>query len=505
MTLTSGTRRFDVGVAILVSVFILTLPLLNPMLRSDAVGYYAFVRSLVIDHDLQFKNEWEHGEKTSAEPPRLFKGDALFVPRTTLPNEYDLTTSTGLTPNRYSIGPALLWTPFFLAAHAVAVTLKAAGWDLATDGYSPLYLYSVAFGSALYAFIGILLIYRIGLHYFSRKVMLFSTVVVWFASSLIAYMYGHPLLSHAVSLFAVSLLLHFWFVRRGARLTIRDTFIVGLLSGLVLSIRLNDGLFCVIPLCGELAHWHSIKRSPIGTAAAEVIRKALAWSAGCGFALAPTVVIGMFLYGRWTLTYYPYAHSAEEFSLVYKWVASSPAFFQVLFSSMHGLFSWTPIIMVSVIGVVLFARRDTFLGAMLLALFAVQVYLYGGWVNNWEEGSSFGARAFINFTPMYILGLAAVTSAARRAVSPLILSAIGVLFVLWNLGFLLQFGLGLIPRWNYIDWGQMVHNQFAVLPGYLGSKFLSRIPLSAGIAALLLVGAVAVCLRERIAVFYRHI
>src|ERR1700733_5002268 len=38
--------------------FLLTLPLVNPWVRGDGVGYYAYLRSALIDHDLRFENDY---------------------------------------------------------------------------------------------------------------------------------------------------------------------------------------------------------------------------------------------------------------------------------------------------------------------------------------------------------------------------------------------------------------------------------------------------------------
>src|SRR5262249_55878891 len=45
---------------VLLVVFLLTLPLVNPWVRGDGVGYYAYLHSLLIDHDLNFENEWRN-------------------------------------------------------------------------------------------------------------------------------------------------------------------------------------------------------------------------------------------------------------------------------------------------------------------------------------------------------------------------------------------------------------------------------------------------------------
>ena len=39
-------------------IFFLSLPLCNPWVRGDGVGYYAFGRSLLIQHNLNFQKDW---------------------------------------------------------------------------------------------------------------------------------------------------------------------------------------------------------------------------------------------------------------------------------------------------------------------------------------------------------------------------------------------------------------------------------------------------------------
>src|SRR5579864_5532571 len=39
--------------------FILTLPVVNPWVHGDGVGYYAYAHALLIPHDLQFETEWK--------------------------------------------------------------------------------------------------------------------------------------------------------------------------------------------------------------------------------------------------------------------------------------------------------------------------------------------------------------------------------------------------------------------------------------------------------------
>src|SRR5579859_8154433 len=47
-----------------VLLFALTLPLSNPWIRGDGVGYYAYIHALLIHHDLRFETEWRAGNES---------------------------------------------------------------------------------------------------------------------------------------------------------------------------------------------------------------------------------------------------------------------------------------------------------------------------------------------------------------------------------------------------------------------------------------------------------
>src|SRR5215469_6898513 len=52
------SRIFAAKPKLLFFLFLLTLPLANPWVRGDGVGYYAYLRSALIDHDLRFENDY---------------------------------------------------------------------------------------------------------------------------------------------------------------------------------------------------------------------------------------------------------------------------------------------------------------------------------------------------------------------------------------------------------------------------------------------------------------
>ena len=115
---------------------------------------------------------------------------------------------------------------------------------------------------------------------------------------------------------------------------------------------------------------------------------------------------------------------------------TTPALGPVLFSDNHGLFSWTPIVLVAVVGLLIMAYRDRVLGGALLLIFAVSWYANAA-AADWWAGEAFGARRFVSLFPIFTLGLAAVfdRSGARLRVT----AAIAVVAIVLNGLLLVQY------------------------------------------------------------------
>ena len=125
--------------------FILTLPLCNPWVRGDGVGYYAFARSLLIEHRLDFSKDWLEANETF----RMGRTDAAG---NILANQY---TATGHLNNHFSIGPAILWAPFLIAAHLGVLLWNRLGGHVLADGYSAPYRWAMARGNGDVRFSGL--------------------------------------------------------------------------------------------------------------------------------------------------------------------------------------------------------------------------------------------------------------------------------------------------------------------------------------------------------------
>src|SRR5467141_5293376 len=65
--LSAGGRSFVRSGRILLVLFLLSLPLVNPIVHGDGVGYYAFARAPLIDHNLDFARDYQSANATFRE------------------------------------------------------------------------------------------------------------------------------------------------------------------------------------------------------------------------------------------------------------------------------------------------------------------------------------------------------------------------------------------------------------------------------------------------------
>jgi hypothetical protein len=358
------------------------------------------------------------------------------------------------------VGPAILWAPFFLLAHAAVLLARAAGSAVSADGFSAPYRIAVAFATAFYGFLGLLISFRMARKYAQERWALLATIAIWWASSLPVYMYFNPSWSHAHSAFVVALFLWYWHKTRLLR-TPRQWLLLGVIAGLMLNVYFANAMLLVVLVVEALrdnaAAFRPASRDQRNLGA--LLSGQLIFAAAVLLSLLPTFLSRYIIYGN-----------ALESGYVplREWSWHSPYFLAVLFSSNHGLFSWTPILAFSIAGLFLFCQREPLLGQAFLAA-ALTFYLFIACYPDWDGISSYGNRFFISLTILFILGLSiALDRFAGLSRNPRVTMAAAATllsgFILWNIGFLFQWGSHLVPARGPISWRQMIHNQFFIVP-----------------------------------------
>jgi hypothetical protein len=436
---------FSRRVKILLALFVFSLPLVNPWVRGDGVGYYAFGRSILIGGNLDFTKDWLAANSSF----RLGRVNSYgYISQ----NQF---TVTGHLDNHFTIGPAILWSPFLLIAHLSVKASQIFGSHVSADGFSSPYRIAMALGTAFYGFLGIWFSFLLAKKYCGEKWAFLAALGIWFASSLPVYMYFNPSWAHAHSAFAVSLFLWYWDRARAAR-TWAQWLILGVIAGLMMDVYYVNAALLIVPLMESLAgFWDRLKAGEIERIKQLFICNVI-FVITILIALAPTFITKKIIYGS-------YLH----LGYTERWFWKSPAFLKVCFSAEHGLFSWTPILILSVAGLVLLRRYDRDLSLFLTGGFLLYLYTIGCY-QNWDGISSFGNRFFVSLTPIFVLGLAAFFDWLGRAWqehrAALFASIVTAALIAWNLGLIFQWGTHLIPARGPISWRDAAYNQVAVVP-----------------------------------------
>ena len=442
-------KRLLEGRPLLVALFAITLPLVTPAIRgADEIEYFSYLRSLVMDRDLEFGNEYRHFYDGDPEGLAGFK--ATFLDRRE--------PATGRHINFAPMGTAVLWAPFYLATHAGVHVARALGASVEADGFSRPYLAAACYASALYGFLGLLLAHD-ALRRFggvAEPAASWSVAALWLGTPVLYYMTLAPGFSHASSMFAVCLMLWLWLrVRQRPDDTDEDWLKIGLVGGLAGLVREQDALFLAAPVLDLLGR--AFKR---GAFRASVAR-GLMLGAAAALVFAPQLLAYRVLNGRF----------APSTLVARKMTYTSPHFLEVLVDPGHGLFAWAPLLLLATVGLALLVlRRRDAASSLLLFTVLLQVWVNGS-LESWTQAGAFGSRRFVSATPVFAWGLATLLVAAlprlRRGATAFVLA----LFVWWNVSLMVQFGLALMDRQG-LEWPKVARNQVVEVPKRLGRVLL---------------------------------
>jgi len=367
-----------------------------PQYGADSVSYYAYLRSAVFDRDWDFTNEW-----------KAWGYPALGV------------TETGHRRNPNSVGPALLWTPFFLATHGYVLANRALGRTVyAADGVSEPYRRSLTLGTLTVATLGAFLLARVLAARVGKGAARLAVVAAVTTSPVLYYLFVQSAMSHGCVFGVASAVLWAW--ERARRAPSRRAWLeLAALVGLLTLVRWQAVVYLlfVLPLLA------------VGLA-----RKTVRWAwaaqgAVVGLAVfSPQILAWQVLYGRPVTV--PYGFAAPGHRSYFSW--ASPHAWDVLLSADRGFFAWTPAMLLGVVGLLLSLRRFGLLSAGGLLVFAASTWINGS-VLDWSGADSFGARRFDLVVPFIAVGFAWLLSAAARRplVAPVLIVA-GL--ALWNAG-----------------------------------------------------------------------
>ena len=93
--------------------------------------------------------------------------------------------------------------------------------------------------------------------------------------------------------------------------------------------------------------------------------------------------------------------------------------------------------------------------------------------DRWHAAPGFGNRFLVGLVPVWVLGLAVAIDLLERRLAGLVrgvafrwsvLAAAVALAVVWTLGLIFQWGSGLVPRREAVDFRRVARQQFTAVP-----------------------------------------
>lgn len=384
------------------------------VLQADARGYYAYLPAMFIYHDLRFDN-YDEMEVKNAYDKNLI---------------YDYRQSiNGKVVDKYFAGEALLLSPFFVAAHGIAMVT-----DLPADGYSQIYMVFVTLAALFFAMAGLFFIHKtLRIFYIDELAIAITLISIFFGTNLFYYTIGEPGMSHVYSFAVISAFIYF-VTNFFATSEKKSAFFAALIYGLVLMIYPVNGLVIfAVP-------WLAITPSVFVTQTKKLFSD---WSTGIALifsALLPLAIQSL-IYHTQTGQFWVYSYGNETFDF------SKFNVVDFLFSYKKGLFLYTPICLFSLGGIIAL-RKNRFFSIGMLAFLVLVVYVLSSWWN-WFYGGSFSSRVMVEYLPFFALLLAFFIQKANHWKYKTIMATFLLCFILMNQVQTLQY------RYYIIHWSEM--------------------------------------------------
>ena len=340
----------------------------------DDTGYYAFLRSVFFDGDLDFFNElhYAHSEK--------------FMP-------------TGYVFNNWQMGQALLFLPFFIIGHLLALLYQGLGYPVSVGGYSAPYFIATAVASVSFLFAGLILVFKTLHSFIDKRFAMLVTLSIWLASPLIYFSFIRQRMAHTTEFFLAAVLIFAWVHFRSSRDPVRYALLGALLGFLCMTRVINIAFFALLAvdlLWSFRLDWKSNT--------SEVVKKSMVLGAamlgGFFLVLLPQIVCWNQLNG----VPFPTRHmkfAGEGLSGISLFPLLENAW-TLFFAAKWGLVFSMPLAVMGLVG--LFLKNEWLketrpgLLAYLAGIFAI-VILYP------EDSASYGHRHLISALPVFALGL----------------------------------------------------------------------------------------------------
>lgn len=422
---------------------------LGARLQSDGFYYFAYLRSIAFDRDVDFTNDYKL--------LGLDDKPHLFTP-----------TPTGYAQSAWTIGPAIVWSPFFAAAHPIARSLQQSGADVNTIGTSYPYRQAVCVAGLFYGLLGCWFMAALASTWFDRRIAAAAVALTIAGSFMLWYLVKEPSMTHAPSMAGVAAFAWLWARTRGTR-TLTGWALLGALAGFITLIRWQNALFAVLPAFEAAALLVAAARQGDRDAIKRTLLAGCAFTACAVLAFTPQMLAWKAIYGSYL--------AVSPVGPQIRWWDAHVV--DILFSSRNGLFPWSPMLYLGTAGLAIFTWRHPAVGIPILVACAIMVF-FNASIQDWWGSDGFGGRRFDGTLPFFAIGVAAILKSSADLVArhPLrTVAAAGTLLVVWNLSLMSAAQDGHFRIGQPVSFGETSALQARALHRWIGHPFTYPVSL----------------------------
>lgn len=393
----------------------------------------AFIATLRVTHVNNNETSWDVLGYYLPLPATFIYDDPMMDDRTwveEINNEKQLTGTVYQVTNNdegqpmyfFLFGMAIFYLPFFFFGHGYAAMTGAP-----TDGFSLPYQYALVIGAIIYTLIGLILLRKILLRYYSERV---SAIVILIL--LLATNYTHHLSYKNLETVNILFMLMCWLIWSTIRWHETQRFKHLLFTGIALTlmtlVKPSEIMAVFIPLLWSVTSFASLK---------EKIRffwsKRLHVAATIGICLIILSPQLLYWYSKTGhFIYDSYNNPGVGLDIF------SPHILDVLFSYRKGWLVYTPVMILGLIGLFWHLRSNKTIGWSFPVYFLISFYILASWTE-WWYGAAFSCRPVITAYPILAVGIGALltrlnTTMLRASVAGFVVLAAGLnLFQWWQL------------------------------------------------------------------------
>ncbi|GAB4202485.1 MAG: hypothetical protein Fur0023_08380 [Bacteroidia bacterium] len=317
------------------------------------------------------------------------KNDLSFNNPVSVERGYWLVTTEKGKIQRFTMGMAIMYSPFFLIAH-----FFSQAFNLPCTGYTPIYSFFISLGTLFYVFIGLFFLRKALLYYFSEKVVAVTLFSLYLCTNLFYYTVGYGELSHSYLFSLLSIYVYFsiqWVKTFRDRYLYIVAFILGF-STLIRPIEILNFLF-VFLLFALTDYQEMINK----------LRQGYLKILLSIFIFLLPFLLQMIYWRVYAGNWLIYTYQREGFF----W--SDPKVLELLFSYRNGAVVYSPILLFGFLGFLFLYKMNKKIFFSCLITLMVALYVVSCWWT-WWYGGGYGNRALVEYYVYVSFGLSAFYS-----------------------------------------------------------------------------------------------